>query len=99
MKHSQNWGLLRRAILLGSLVGCSLALSFVAVAPVLAQCNCTVNGECAFSTCCYSPGFCVPDGVGTGGHKCNSTAKLGGGGYTSCTAGESCQTDDGCDLE
>jgi hypothetical protein len=49
---------------------------------LLAQCNCTSEGKCAWGTCCFNNGDCTPDRT-----KCKAT---GSQGSYSCGAGDVC---------
>jgi hypothetical protein len=91
----------RFAVVVGAVVGVLLALvlstiTFADGGPD--GCNCTSEGQCAFMTCCYSDGLCMPDGQGMNGHKCSVTAKEGGG-FSSCKGDGMCETDKKCNAE
>lgn len=80
----------RWAICFGLLLGLGL---LVAGPQVLACCQ---NGECAFETCCYSPGTCMDAGGGLEYKRCNVTWHAGCGCWF-CSTGQDC-TGEECDA-
>lgn len=79
-----------QGVWLGVIVGAVVAAG---ASRALADCNCIDDGQCAYQTCCYQAGTCMP----TARNEYKRCATQGDPGGFACAPAEACEGDP-CDA-